>query len=576
MSKAIRLKISPDSNITTLDIDRTIRISQLSNDIAGTLIDPEILREGTHIHLPRELETKDIYNRKISYLHVPPVSPDGRVEQSGELMFLHPFTLAANRVLAYFEQSEGNIEEHVLQRLIDLYYLTLVKKVAGHRGIISTNIGGTRMSNSARLVLLPHIDDHPDTIHVNANALKKADIEEGSLVLLFRDPVIWTGSVDVVKVKAIPDDVIRMHVSLFTQFGADCDGDQMAIVGLPNATAEVIDELKSNLIKHTRENFVWPKSLCPDDLPEKPDWDNIIQDTQRRFTVTGLSYGPADVRSWKDRPPKAVKALEDITGKEGKGLENQIISRNPEVAREIMLSVNYANLFMKGYLGIVGETARRLMVIMGSDEWVSKAVNNVSQIIQQSTLDAKHKVVQKSRETKKKTGPIEIMELFERKGTWKNKPINECIETLVNADVPEEDATRVILYFRVVLPILTFSEINLEETDDIRMMILDCLTDQDGSLRTNFSLNNVIDTLASKLSERDGVYVDPSDVIDEIKDFYMVGLSSMIEKFYPSFLLAHKSTSKDIQKAVECYKRVFHNDNKDRGSLFKVISREEQ
>lgn len=563
--KAIRLKIKPDSDITTLDVGRTIRASQIPEDVSGTLIDPEVLKTGCRINFPKDVTVPDAFGRMIRFIQVPSLSPDGRVEKSGEMVFLHPITVAANQLLAYFEQTEGNIDIRNVERLVKLFYWSLIDRVTGHRGVVATNVSGTRMAHSGRLVLIPQIDREPEWVGISAHAMERAKIKEGDLVIVFRDPVIWVGSMEVLKAYPVQEDVIKLHPLLFKQMGADCDGDQVAFVKPPEDEG-VKEEMQENLLRHCKQHAKWPKHLCPGGLSEKPDWDNIVEDTRKRFVVSGMSYGPGDVRGWS-KVPANVQQLEELLNKPGRALRNRDISKDPEIRKQIMLETNYANLFMKGYLGVVGATARRLLLVMGEDNWLKAAVNRCSEKIQQDTLDSKHHVGEA-----KRASPIDIMEMFERRGTWKTSSTENCVELLVKAGLTEEDSRRIILHFRVEIPLQLFVEVNLPEKkvyyfDKIRSLIMD----DNGNARTKVNIRAVLDEIAVDLSKKLDKKIGISSVLEEIKNQYSVGLTNLIDMHYPGAALIHKSTSSDMDRAVAFYKHVFHQKREDRGSLFKHL-----
>jgi hypothetical protein len=564
--KAIRLKVSLDSDITTLDVGRTVRLGQIPKDVKDTLIDPAILKRGARINLPQNFFVSDPFGRTINHIMIPALSPDGRIEKSGEMVFLHPVTVAGNQLLAYFEQNEGNLSIVVIERLVKLFYLSLMNRVIGNRGVIATNISGTRMAHSGRLVLIPQISRSPEWVGISTIAMKNTGIKEGDLIIIFRDPVIWTGSMEVVRAYPIDDNVIALHPLLFKQLNADCDGDQVAFVKPPQEP-EVLREMNDNLLKHTLLHAKWPKYLCHDNLPEDPDWSNIIQDTLNRFTVNGFSYGPGDVCGWIS-PTNTVREMEKITGKIDRGIVNKDISSKKETRNKIILETNFANLFMKGYLGIVGATARRILLIMGEDPWLSSAANRFSETIQQATLDAKHKISEE-----RTFSPIDIMEMFERRSKWKNSTISESIDLLVRAGIKEEDASRIVYHFRLELPVILFIEVNLKDRKEYYISKLRELTiDSNGNANRKLGcFVSVLDEIAKDMSGILGTEINHKDVNREIKEKYVIGLTELVNTYYPGFALTHKTIGSDLDRAICLFSHVFHLDREDRGSVFRYI-----
>jgi len=554
--------------LTTIDIGRIIRFSQIPEDRSGTLLDPEVLAFGTKIRFPKNVFAKDSSNNIIDHIVVPGVSPAGRLEKSGQMVFLHPLTAAANRLLVYMEQAESLVDQARFQRIITMYYHELMGRVTGDRGIIATNVSGTRMAHSGRLVLIPQVDRSPGWVGISAKAMKQADVCENEFVIVFRDPVIWVGSMEVLRAYAIEDDVIAMHPLLFAQFGADCDGDQLCFVKPPDQPG-VAEEMKAQVLSHCRKYATWPKILCPGDLTEAPDWDNIVEDTTRRFVVTGLSYGPGDVRGWKKTPANVV-AMEELIGKKDRGKINKEISIDPKARLDTILETSFANLFMKGYLGLVGAAARRLLLIMGEDPWAGLAANRCSEVIQQSTLDAKHQVGED-----RAASPIDVSNMFERKNKWGTATLEQCVELLIKAEVNEEDARRVILHHRVEIPFQLFIENTFEDEtviEYLKTIVHDSLVDEQGNATKKVAAIYVLEHLALELSKKMKVEIKPLAIFEDIKENFSLGLHDIMLAFYPQFAMTHKSSSvkkpNGFEQSVYLYEQVFHSQKSDRGSLF--------
>lgn len=569
MISPIAVKTGIDDR-TTLDVGRIVRMNQLPEDLTGTLLDPTILKNGVRLPLP--FKSLDIFGREISFIDIPPLSPDGRIEKSGDMGFLHPLTVAANAIVAHQVQREGKPDRAVIQRLVTFFYMTLLSRITGHRGIIAKSVAGTRMSHSGRLVLIPQIKRSPEWVGISALAMKKALINEGDLIIIFRDPVIWTGSMEVVRAYPTEDDVIELHPLLFEQLGADCDGDQVAFVKPNYDVPGVKEEMERNLLLHTKEHATWPKTLCPGGLPSKPDWADIENDTSRRFVITGRSYGPRDVVGFsEEKTPKNVRLLEELCGKDF-GQRNRTIALDEKDDNwNLLVSTNSANMYMKRLLGVIGATCRRFLLTGGEDPWLRRAVNWASETLQQTTLDAKHRVGDK-----KVPSPIEIMQMFERKGPWAKSTLGECKDLLMRGEVPEEDASRLVLHFRVELPIHLLIETNVKskvKQVEAKKMLRAALSDEKGNALMRFNLMPTFSFVASVINEENPgqIALTAEDLFNEMMMNYRMGLRQIVERYYPGAALINKSTTGDHDRAAALYQEVFHKKTPDRGSLFSHV-----
>lgn len=491
---------------------KIIRGAEINRE--GTVISKEVLISGCDINLP-EGEWYDTLGKRISFLRVPPLSFAGRLESSGDISFINPISYTINTIVTMINTPDR--DPIVLQRLINTYYSMLLDRIFGQNGLLSTAIVGTRAPFSGRLVLSPSISHLPTMVGIYKEAMKKADLKDGDPVIVFRDPVIWEGSIEILIAKAIEEPVATLHPLVYSQMGADNDGDQIGFIKPNMADSGVAEEINSNIGRFVKLNGRWPKYLCPNGMSDIPDWNNISEDTSKRFVVTGNSYGPRDVTNIKN---SNVQALEEA-------IEKEIYDRNKGIAEndswQIVVDTNYANLFMKKYLGIVGATSRRLILILGDNPRVRDLVNKLSEIIQQETLDAKHKVGDKN----SLPSPIEIRNFFERLEEWEGTPnYSARMVFLKRLKLSEEEAFRFLWELDFLYQIrLVFKQNNIS---DCAVAKVEAYYNAKPLEEKKRILMEMDFSLLSKVLD-----------IDYSKTF--CGLTTLIEVFYPVYLSTTKA-----------------------------------
>lgn len=558
MLRALQVFADNEKRLLTYDVGSIIKQNSLPENVDGTVLDPKVLKHGATIDLPDVF--KDHLHRDIKTLTLPPVSPDGRCEKVGDLLFISPISMAMNNYLALIEQNAILKLSHV-QKLIDSYFETILSRFVGSNGVLNTSVLGTRIPNSGRLVLMPQIDREPDWVGINAFAMKKANVKEGDDVIVFRDPVIWQGSIAVLRAYPIPEDVIRLHPLLFKQMGADCDGDQVAFIKLPDTMAS--KELRDNRLKFCKENAEWPLHLSQG-FDRKPDWDNIVEDTQKRFKVTGLSYGPRDINGWNKNPTPSVAMLLKMSTKDFPSVNRTIANSSDNI--DLILETNYANVYMKKNLGLVGALARKVLLHLCEDKDLRYSAGRISESIQQKTLDAKHFVGKESPVT-----PEDVLNIFERRGIWKNATLTECAVAMEKAGMDRKDSLDVLSYFRVILPFTICIEINFpdESTELIKELRSIVLAEDRDHSTFSVLLYPFLSKLADKLSDYTQKSWTAESFYHDVLSQYFYGITDFTEACYPGFVLSSKACDRNMDLAKILYRNVFVNQQKDRNGLFK-------
>jgi len=425
--RALHILAGPGSEETTTELGAVIRSDQLV-DVKETILDPEVLEQGVSIPLPGKL--CDLWGRPIEEIRLPAM---GRPTESGGMLFIHGIQILGNAILRSLEDGRGEIQDLVLR-----YQLRLLDHLAGKNGLLARGVLGTRLPNSGRLVGTPSTDRNPGWVGIHRATMERTGTREGDLVLVGRDPVIHEGSIEILRAYPIHPHTMTIHPLLFAGFGLDCDGDTVFFIRPNLEEPKILTEMAAYHLAWTKKNARWPKSLCPEGLPDVPDWSQIEADTERRFRI-GHSYCPRDVLA----PTGRTRELEALAGK-------PFIERNTKIVRgeeilETVLRTTDEQTRMKRELGLVGATARRLILLAGQDPWIRQGANVLSERLQQMKLDAKHDV--ESLDT------MDLFDMFERRGKWRHIPVSALVRALEGVGIERRDSYPVLAAIRIVIPV---------------------------------------------------------------------------------------------------------------------------
>jgi hypothetical protein len=210
---------------------------------------------------------------------------------------------------------------------------------------------------------------------------KKLRVRDGDLVLVGRDPTIWDGSIEVLRARVLDEDVIRLHPFAFNQLNADCDGDQVWVLAVPEHLQE---RMRAHVGGFMRHKAVWPKpwSVYGEDI----NWETCEDDLISRSRPDGFSVGPEDILN---RTECATRG-ENILGKDVLE-ESRATAMGLKFSewQEIMLEVNESMLKMKVGMGPVGAAAMNLRILAQDNAMCTKSACAMAERLEQLLLDAK-------------------------------------------------------------------------------------------------------------------------------------------------------------------------------------------
>jgi len=349
-------------------------------EINDTILDPEFQEIGTVISLGQKVPTPF---GKITEIRVPACP----VYLQEDIVVLDDIAVRANnllRVLLLVEKKEKSPE--ALFKSVGNLQRLLVTRIVGKRGILTRNILGRRMTNTGRAVLLPSYSAEPEEVYIPAHIMEKTGIKSDQLVLVGRDPSIWMGSVEVLRAFPHAEDTIRLHPFVFSQFGADCDGDTVWIMRVPE---EIQDRLVPEILGFTKSHKTETKSPSSDLPPIQIDWSNPGVASKRSSYTNGFSISPLDIIN----DSKDIERFKKVTGKDI-GKEAMLIAGglSNKKYNEYLTVINETVLIQKVYLGPVGAAAQKLKLVAGRHPLLIRSANYISERAQQMLFDVKGSV----------------------------------------------------------------------------------------------------------------------------------------------------------------------------------------
>lgn len=185
--------------------------------LEGTPLDPRVEEWGAFIRLP--VKCLDWQNREIDRLWLPPLP----AIREGDIFVLNPIQGSAQSLLVAIEKFKTKeFEQPQLARAVISYQNTALQQLFGRSGMISKFVMSSRMKRSGRAVLLPRAGGNPLYCELPEWMMKALKLSDGDYVLVGRDPTIWEGGIEVLRVRGCKENVIRLHPLVFAQLNADC------------------------------------------------------------------------------------------------------------------------------------------------------------------------------------------------------------------------------------------------------------------------------------------------------------------------------------------------------------------
>ena len=377
---SVKLKAVKLLNDDTTAIGSVVKMSRVTQK--DTVICPEFCKNGGHIDF-EGLVVVDTWGRKIAGIEVPAFK---LTKELDDIAIIHPVASQANTICLVLEGIQKKTSDLIaLTQAVRKFQKKLADSIFGKDGVYNRYILGPRMSNSFRAVIVPKQDMNYHEILVPEEIYKSLRMDCQGTALIGRDPTIWNGSIEFVKVRETKDHAIHIHPLLLTQLGGDFDGDQIWGLWLGDIT-------KYELVEYTKIHGRFGKEFqtCNEgDLQAKAQAAENMEFTPYTATMSKESgkFSNKSILGVLDNCNKGIRSRGSASLQElseiSKGLST-------EKFLDVALSVNRALLAMKVYMGPVGLVSLRLMALAQVYPQYAAICDSLSERCSQSLLDAKH------------------------------------------------------------------------------------------------------------------------------------------------------------------------------------------
>jgi hypothetical protein len=438
------LEVKTKDGTFTQNIGSVINILSVK-DVQDTILDPEIIKKGATVQLPIKVE--GIYG-SIERIILPPSPP----YREDDFVIIDNISSRFNNILRVIELvKKGERSLPDLQKSVTRYQKEIILTISGKNGILSRDIIGSRMQLSGRAVLLPSNNPDPELVFIPLNIFKKLGLSNGDLVIVGRDPTIWEGSIEILRARSTIDYSIYVHPAVFSQFGADCDGDTVWVLKVPdNELAQ--KEASENILSFCRSHIDQTGIIGPKDRIFV-DSANLGKIYKSMSEVSGFSISPEDIinnspdiETFKDNTHKNVR---DECHKILTGLSVKDFS-------DYILSINNAMLAQKIYLGPIGAASIKIK-ILSKDPIIVRSANYVSERAQQLLFDVKGVVKGSSKELQNFFVLLDILNIRGRFKSTSNRIVSSEIplKSLEDIGLSVEKSAPIIRYLYTAYPILS-------------------------------------------------------------------------------------------------------------------------
>lgn len=393
-SLLVNLKPIEVTNSKSHNVSPIVKIQNVS--IMDTVLSEAFQKNGGTIKLSESI--LDNYGRVISNIYIPPVK--ATYDMGDSIAILPQIAVKANTILRVDEAvKNGDQTIAALTKAVHNYYIQLSRELFGKNGVYNRFILGPRAKNTFRAVIVPGIykDDilgqSYQWVGLPEKIFNELDLLHGDLVIIGRDPTIWSGSLELLYAYKVKHNSIAIHPLMLPQLGGDHDGDQVWGYKVPiKFNSDIIDSISWSTEKYSK----WGKNFNDGKETDEPAWpiEHFATDEASRIGTTGLSISPEDIVNNTSSLKRVMTYCGKGTRARGKAEYSELLKacrgQNIEEWLEETRMINMANLAMKVYMGPVGLLSTRLTVLGHNEDSISEACDLLAEKCSQSLLDAKH------------------------------------------------------------------------------------------------------------------------------------------------------------------------------------------
>jgi len=426
---------------TTTNILRTFNIESIVST-KDTILGDNFIDNGATVNLP---ETVEGLFGPVDSIKLPPCP----VHMDENIVILDDIAIRVNNLLRVIDLvKKAEKTKATLQKSVVNFQKTILTKLGGKAGIM-WDILGKRLANTGRAVLLPYWGNNISHTHIPEKIRTELSISGGDVVIVGRDPTIWNGSIEVLVAddNVGGNDAIYIHPFVFNQLGADCDGDTVWVMKVP-------DKFQEEMRKHVLSfYFNHIKEVCRSSCGWRPleiKYTSCIE-PPRVFYSNGFSIGPEDII-------KQDEVLNDFKKATGKDISKEAAKIANGLTRQeyidYLLSVNETMLVQKIYLGPVGAAAQKLKLIAGDIPHLRESANYLSERIQQMLFDVKAIVTEDKKDLEIF---FEILDIVNMANDWSSTETlvtnDEAIDRLVSFGLDKEKIYPIISLLYTIYPL---------------------------------------------------------------------------------------------------------------------------
>jgi hypothetical protein len=523
-------------------------------DHTDTVLDPKVCANGAWIDLP--VPCKDWAGREIRQVWYPAFDN----QRQGRIVTLCRMAIAGNRLLRIIQGfNEGLIPQEFLERGLMTYQMAAIQQLGGKNGVVGANIIAGRVRHSGRGVLVVNATHSPEWISIPLEMMTRMGLDSGDLAILGREPTVWGGSIEVVKVRHSRSNAVEVHPLLFKQLGADCDGDTVYVYAVPK-DADCQAEAAKQLLGFAKGFAKWPSYMRLGNPSEEVDWENVQNDSKGRSVITGFSVSPDEIVAQGER----LKHLCATTGKDVAAECLTVASGiQTERYKDYVEDQNDALVTMKLGMGPIGAAANKLRLLAGVDRRLLTSASYLSERLQQILLDTKHTIGVRD------TYSIQdILAMLNRREPYSRMHLEDVLDELAKVGIERERVWPIMAYFWIIWP-LTRAVRSLYPT-----MTSGRAQRIEGYIAEFEFTKNIGVVMRKILGSTQVIRKSNEQEIVEAFYRYALGLGDIVEAEYPLAMLASDRVIQDREASLRIAQRVFVRKEKDASGVTRLALEE--